>query len=63
MKKIREFMLGFLVGVAVVLAVMYGPRYMIVFGNKAEQAGKKLENYKKPVKDAAKGALLNINIL
>lgn len=59
----KNFIFGFLIGIAVLLAFLYfgGPKYMVAFGNKTEQAGKKLEHYEKPVQDTAKGAARSVD--
>ena len=60
MKKMKDFIFGFLAGIIVLMAFLYGPRYMVALGNKTEEVGKRLESYKKPVHDTAKGLLMNI---
>ncbi len=54
----KKFILGFFIGIAVLLVFLYlgGSRYMIIFGNKTEEAGEKLRPYEKGVQNAAKGA-------
>lgn len=58
MKKMKEFIFGFLAGILVIMAFMYGPRYMMALGAKTEEIGKRLENYKKPVQGSARGFIL-----
>lgn len=60
MKKMRDFIFGFLAGIIVMTAFLYGPGYMVVLGNKTEEVGKRLESYKKPVRDTARNLLMNI---
>lgn len=57
MKKMRNFLFGFLIIIAVLAAFLYGPKYMIVVGAKTEEAGKKLENYQKPLLNTVKGLI------
>jgi hypothetical protein len=59
-KKLKDFLLGFLAGMLVLMAFMYGPRYMVALGAKTEEVGKKLENYKKPVQETTKGLMMNL---
>jgi len=56
-KKMKDFVLGFLAGMLVLMAFMYGPKYMMALGSKTEEVGKRLENYKKPVQESAKGMM------
>lgn len=60
MKKMKDFIFGFLAGMLVLMAFMYGPRYMVALGTKTEEVGKRLENFKKPVHETAKGLLMNL---
>ncbi len=54
----KNFILGFLIGVAVLLAFLYlgGPRYLVALGIRAQEAGQKLEHYEKPVKNTVNEA-------
>lgn len=59
----KKLILGFVLGVAAVTAFLYlgGSKYLIVAGEKAEEAGRTLQKVEKKLKDGTEEATETVN--